>query len=732
MSSKDESITTLASVTHFDRWVGWREEMVAKRRTKVPYNPRSGGRAKSDNPATWATHDEAQKWARTQRDAGIGVMLGPINDTVGALCGIDLDTCRDKATGKIDPWAQEIIDRFSSYTEISPSGTGAHVLFRLAAFEMSAVDALFDGKFGRAFKLPSGSEHPPAIEVYRGSRYFAVTWEAIGSEDELRRIPVTDLEWLLREAGPKFAGERKPTDGGPKDDSRSAKAYRAGAALKAGGATYEEMRDALLAHTDVEIAEWARTKGMADGERELRRIFGKAWKQGSIVNVAGVEKRLVTLEELNDRYALLEARGKPSVYVSRIDCMPIKEDDLRRRLAGEVVLTGKKNEKPSYESAYKFWTGHARRHIYRRIAFTSEETPPDTLNLFRGLGVAPRKGNCTLILAHIHEVVCSSNTIASDRMLDLMAWQAQNVGKPSRVIVVIKSKGHQAGKGLLLHEVMLKIYGDAGFIPSSIDQVLGRFNDAIVGCVYIFLDEVMFSGDRRAADALKSLATATEYGIETKGLPIIKCPVGVNFWMATNHDVAAFIEEHDARYWVLNVSEHRIGDTNYFGEVLREIENGGREAFAHILLNRDVSGFVPLRDTPKNNDAKREMIRRSINPFDARKWLEDCCLTLQIIGAIETNDWMPGQPAKWRKWIPGETIAFYVLANAYTAWQRDVKSPVSPQPTPKGSLGELLNNAGFGRNHNRAGSDRTLPHPEDCLKNLFKPPSEEGPDSVLH
>jgi hypothetical protein len=200
--------------------------------------------------------------------------------------------------------------------------------------------------------------------------------------------------------------------------------------------------------------------------------------------------------------------------------------------------------------------------------------------------------------------------------------------------------------------------------------------------------------------------------------------------MATNHDVAAFIEEHDVRYWVLDVSEHRVGDTDYFKDVLKEIENGGREAFAHYLLKRDVSGFVPLRDTPKNNDAKREMIRRSINPFDARKWLEECCLTEQIIGAADTTNWISGQ-VKWRKWVPGEVVPFHVLANAYTAWQRDVKSPVSPQPTPKGSLGEVLNNAGFRKEHTRAGSDRTLPHPDDCLKKLFKPASKEDPDSPL-
>jgi hypothetical protein len=397
---------------------------------------------------------------------------------------------------------------------------------------------------------------------------------------------------------------------------------------------------------------------MANNERELRRIFDKAFKQGSTVFVDGVEKRLTTLEELNDRYALLKAPGKPSAYISRIDCLPIQEADLRRRLANEVVLIRTKDEKPIYEGASKFWTGHARRHVYQRIEFTSKQLPSDTLNLFRGLGVTPREGRCNLILAHVHEVICSGDAVPNDAMLKLMAWQMQNVGKPSRVIVIMKSKEHQVGKGLLLSETLLKIYGPSGFIPATTEQVVGKFNDALLGCVYVFLDEVMFSGDRKAADAIKRLATTTLYGIETKGLPVIQCPVAVNLWAATNHEVAAFIEEQDVRYWVLNVSEHRVGDTKYFKDLVHEIENGGREAFAHYLLNLDVSGFVPLRDTPKNNAAKHEMIRRSINPYDARKWLEECCLTQQIIGAVDTENSTPGA-VKWRKWNQGEVVPFF-------------------------------------------------------------------------
>jgi Family of unknown function (DUF5906) len=449
----------------------------------------------------------------------------------------------------------------------------------------------------------------------------------------------------------------------------------------------------------------------------------------AIVKIGGVEKRLVDLDSLNDRFAILDAHGKASVYVSRHDRMTIQENDLKRRLASEVALTGERDAKPGerpgrkpvYEGAFKFWTGHARRHVYRQIAFTNEALPPDTLNLFRGLGVTPREGCCERVLAHIHEVICSGDDAANDAMLKLMAWQIQNIGKPSRVIVVMRTEKHQAGKGLLLETTMLKIYGDAGFSPSSTDQVLGRFNDIIVGCAYVFLDEAMFFGDRRSADAIKSLATKTSHGIETKGLPIIQCPVGLNFWMATNHDIAAYIEEHDARYRVLIPSEHRVDDTAYFNEVLNELENGGREAFAYYLLNLDVSDFVPLRDVPKNNSAKLEMIKRAINPYGARKWIEECCVTIQIIGYSTINTY--GQKTNmWHAWAEDTKHAFSILSNAYTEWQKNVRSPVRPEPTPIGSLGEVLTRAGFGEKRTATERLRILPNPTKCLETLFDPP----------
>jgi primase-polymerase (primpol)-like protein len=50
-------VTTIASLAPHERWVGWQRETRNGLLTKVPYDPRSGKQAATDNPNTWATYD---------------------------------------------------------------------------------------------------------------------------------------------------------------------------------------------------------------------------------------------------------------------------------------------------------------------------------------------------------------------------------------------------------------------------------------------------------------------------------------------------------------------------------------------------------------------------------------------------------------------------------------------------------------------------------------------------
>ncbi len=273
-----EAGLTIAALAATRRWVAWQTEDRPKGApTKTPYAP-GGRKAEADDPATWGTRAEAEARAallpRPYGAGGVGIELGELRDGRG-IGGIDLDSCRT-ANGAVEPWAAEVIQRFASYAEVSPSGSGVKVFFAYDAATLPELRRVMGTETGRQWKRRTGADHPPAIEVYLSGRFFAVTDQRHGDRPaELRRIPHDTLLWLIRDAGPALRGKfGKAAPGTGNDRSRSAVAFRKGAGLRRAGLTFEEMCTGL--RTDPETADWCREKGDANGGREMRRIWEKA------------------------------------------------------------------------------------------------------------------------------------------------------------------------------------------------------------------------------------------------------------------------------------------------------------------------------------------------------------------------------------------------------------------------------------------------------------------------
>jgi hypothetical protein len=162
------------------RWVAWAYEWRGNKWTKPPINPATGRAAKSNDPGTWGTFDEALAAARRGL-AGIGVMLTKDDD----LCGADLDHCITDS-GSFSPLAAEVLDLAETYAEVSPSGEGLRIFIR--------------GKAPQTFKLPH-------VELYNVGRYLTVTGNQVeGSAAELREAPRTLA--LLAAARPAKANGR--------------------------------------------------------------------------------------------------------------------------------------------------------------------------------------------------------------------------------------------------------------------------------------------------------------------------------------------------------------------------------------------------------------------------------------------------------------------------------------------------------------------------------------------
>ena len=139
------------SLRNYDQWICWRQETRDGKQTKIPINPASGEYASTTDPGTWSSFGTAQEWAEAENEDGLGFVFTDDDSIVG----VDLDDCRDPETGAPEEWAKSVIERLESYTEVSPSGTGYHVLV--------------------SGSLPDGRNRKGDLEVYETARFFTVT-----------------------------------------------------------------------------------------------------------------------------------------------------------------------------------------------------------------------------------------------------------------------------------------------------------------------------------------------------------------------------------------------------------------------------------------------------------------------------------------------------------------------------------------------------------------------------
>ncbi len=114
-----------AELKSLRQWAMWRKETRDGKPAKVPYQP-NGMRAKSNDASTWCTFSATlTAFQDIGGFDGICFMM-PVESS--DIIFIDIDGCiRD---GAIEPWAVEMIDKFNSYTEISQSGKGIHILIK--------------------------------------------------------------------------------------------------------------------------------------------------------------------------------------------------------------------------------------------------------------------------------------------------------------------------------------------------------------------------------------------------------------------------------------------------------------------------------------------------------------------------------------------------------------------------------------------------------------------------
>ncbi|MFL0197628.1 phage/plasmid primase, P4 family [Clostridium sp. WILCCON 0269] len=158
----------------YPNWVLWKLETRKGKTTKIPYRI-DGKMASSTNPGTWAGFDNVLQAYNKGQYSGIGFMFSN-----SEYAGIDLDECI--TDGKINQFAKEIINRASSYAEVSQSGIGIHIIVKGS--------------------IPKGINRKE-IEIYSQERYFTMTGNRINENS------IVSAQELLNELYNKYTNVSK-------------------------------------------------------------------------------------------------------------------------------------------------------------------------------------------------------------------------------------------------------------------------------------------------------------------------------------------------------------------------------------------------------------------------------------------------------------------------------------------------------------------------------------------
>lgn len=148
-------------------WVNW---TLDPEKGKIPKNPKTGGNAQSNNPATWATYELAEQ--ETPKYDGIGFMFAD------GICGIDIDVKEDKPHLTSEQ-IQEVIQQFDTYTEYSPSGSGYHIIFKC---DLSRIPQT-KGKLSTEYYQKNPHNGLECYFAGLTNRFFTYTGEAVNGRD---------------------------------------------------------------------------------------------------------------------------------------------------------------------------------------------------------------------------------------------------------------------------------------------------------------------------------------------------------------------------------------------------------------------------------------------------------------------------------------------------------------------------------------------------------------------
>lgn len=175
-----------------------------------------------------------------------------------------------------------------------------------------------------------------------------------------------------------------------------------------------------------------------------------------------------------------------------------------------------------------------------------------------------------IVYDHIYEVLCSCSDVLFEYVLNFIC--ASFFGRKLRKALLLQSN-ERTGKGQILNGLLNTILGERMYKTNSVETIM-KYSKPFEGCCLLNFDELPHSENFKGLqDSLKALITEPTFSCRdmySSGYTQLNT---FNIIISSNNDCIGLSQTNNARYVVLDISEHRVGDIQYFNKLTHALNS---------------------------------------------------------------------------------------------------------------------------------------------------------------
>lgn len=341
------------------------------------------------------------------------------------------------------------------------------------------------------------------------------------------------------------------------------------------------------------------------------------------------DKALILRETVGERF------GKELQYLS---VATLRTWLLNRTVPMEVIGKGGQAAIKHVPVA-ELWLKSAERRQYEGVTFAPANNAPDCYyNLWSGFafepldcGIFTAGMKCRRLLKHMKYILCAGN---SEHFRYLLAWAADMLQDPdNKKGVALVMRGLKGTGKSTFAEALASLLGRHSIKISHMRHLTGNFNRHLADKLLVLAEESYWAGDKTDEGPLKDMITSDRMTIEAKGVDAVEMPSLCRLIMITNNEWAAPATADERRYFVLDVSDLRRQDYDYFDRIYRQLEGDDSEGYRALLslLLQFPLKLVNLRKVPETK-ALRNQRALSFEPHD--QFVYDALIDGKLAGKV--------------------------------------------------------------------------------------------------